>query len=102
MLSSEGDLLDYHHGVQDFLNKQVKCIGDADVRFQEDPVRMLRAIRLEAKLGFELEESIQVALKKHQNLIQLVSPQRIFQEIINYVIKVMVSIMSLMWSYGVY
>ena len=101
MLSSEGDLLDYHHGVQDFLNKQVKCIGDADVRFQR-PCENVRAIRLEAKLGFELEESIQVALKKHQNLIQLVSPQRIFQEIIKLCYQGHgAQSWSLMWSYGV-
>ena len=49
-------ILDYVGGLDDIENRQLKLIGDADTRYQEDPVRMLRAIRFAAKLGFEIED----------------------------------------------
>jgi poly(A) polymerase len=48
---SSETIVDYHHGVADLRQKTLRMIGDPKTRYREDPVRMLRAVRLAAKLG---------------------------------------------------
>ncbi len=55
-------LLDYANGLQDLENKTLKLIGDPETRYKEDPVRMLRAVRFAAKLGFSIESSAEQAI----------------------------------------
>ena len=78
----KGVLLDFHNGVKDFECQRVRCIGDPAVRFKEDPVRMLRAIRLQAKLGFSLDSAIVKVITQEKGLLSKVSSQRMFQEIV--------------------
>ena len=49
------EVLDYHRGVADLKARKLRMIGDPDLRFREDPVRMLRAARFAAALDFEIE-----------------------------------------------
>ena len=77
-----GDLLDFVGGLEDLRAGRIRLIGDPEKRFREDPVRMLRAVRFAAKLGFNMETAILDLLPGLANLIESVSPARLFDEII--------------------
>ncbi len=49
------EVLDYHDGVRDVRRRRLRIIGNPEMRYREDPVRMLRAVRFAAKLGFEID-----------------------------------------------
>jgi poly(A) polymerase len=71
---------DYVNGVQDIAARTLRLIGDPETRFREDPVRMLRAARFEAKLGFQLHPATAAALEPLRNLLGGVPPARLFDE----------------------
>jgi len=62
-------ILDYCNGMQDIKEKTIRLLGDPLTRYQEDPVRMLRAIRFKAKLGFQIDIETERPLTTHQHLI---------------------------------
>ncbi len=76
------ELLDFVGGLADLRAGRIRLIGNPEQRFREDPVRMLRAIRFAAKLGFQMEEAILQLLPSLAILIESVSPARLFDEII--------------------
>jgi poly(A) polymerase len=71
---------DYTGGMHDISERHIVLIGDADQRMQEDPVRMLRAVRFAAKLGFTLDDTVVEAIRKDLPLIANVPPARLFDE----------------------
>ncbi len=73
-------VIDYVGGVEDLKNGALRLIGDAGQRYREDPVRMLRAIRFAAKLGFTLETAAAKPLHELGELLDEVSPARLFDE----------------------
>lgn len=73
-------LLDFSSGVEDLRNRQLRMIGDPSTRYKEDPVRMLRALRFSAKLGFSIEESTARPINKLAHLLASISPARLFDE----------------------
>jgi poly(A) polymerase len=75
-------VLDFHNGVADLKNNLLRMIGDPTTRYQEDPVRMLRAVRLSAKLGLKIEKSTQEPIQKLADLLQDVPPSRLFDEML--------------------
>ncbi len=75
-------VLDFHNGVADLKANLLRMIGDPTTRYQEDPVRMLRAVRLSAKLGLKIEKSTQVPIQKLADLLQDVPPSRLFDEML--------------------
>jgi len=75
-------VVDYTNGMQDLQDKKMRIIGDGSQRYKEDPVRMLRAIRFAAKLEFEIANDTATPIKKHHNLLEHVSPARLFDEIV--------------------
>jgi poly(A) polymerase len=79
---SSETLFDMCGGFADLKNGILRTIGDPYERFREDPVRMLRAIRFESKLGLRLDESSQDALSISQHMMAEVSPARLFDEVI--------------------
>ena len=76
------EILDFHHGVADVKARILRMIGDPVTRYQEDPVRMLRAVRLSAKLGLTIEESTEKPISKLADLLQDVPPSRLFDEML--------------------
>tara|TARA_Y200000002_G_scaffold299226_1_gene254079 strand:- start:2609 stop:3688 length:1080 start_codon:yes stop_codon:yes gene_type:complete len=60
--------------------KMIEVIGDMHVRYDEDPVRLIRAIRLEAKLGFSQQQGFMACLRKKKRNLGLISQQRLFLE----------------------
>ena len=75
-------LLDAYGGIDDIHAHILRCVGKADVRFEEDALRMLRALRFQATLHFELDSDIQTALDRHYLELLRIAPERIGSEII--------------------
>lgn len=67
-------------GLEDIKNKTIRCIGDAQTRFREDALRILRALRFSAVLGFEIEENTKKAIHKCKELLKNISAERIREE----------------------
>ena len=74
------EIIDLFDGIKDIELKRIKTVGKAELRFSEDALRMLRAIRFEAKLGFSIEQDTMNAIKTNASLIRRVSKERIFTE----------------------
>ena len=74
------NVIDCHNGMDDLQKGLIRMIGDPLQRYREDPVRMLRAIRFAAKLGFRLEPSTQEPIFSHRDLLGSVSPARLYSE----------------------
>ncbi len=74
------EIWDYVGGVADVRAKRMRLIGDPVTRYREDPVRMLRAARLAAKLGLTLEKKTAAPIPELAPLIQNVPPARLFDE----------------------
>lgn len=79
---SNGELLDFVGGLEDLHHGSIRLIGDPEKRFREDPVRLLRAIRFAAKLGFAIEERTRAPMASLAILLEAVSSARLFDEII--------------------
>jgi poly(A) polymerase len=73
---------DYHHGVADLKQKVLRMIGEPKARYREDPVRMLRAVRLSAKLNLELDPAVREPIRAMASLIENVPPARLFDEML--------------------
>jgi poly(A) polymerase len=73
-------LWDYVGGAEDIAARRLKLIGDPDTRYREDPVRMLRAARFEAKLGFDLDPATAEPLARLRGRLADVPPARLFDE----------------------
>jgi len=73
-------ILDYTNGLKDVETRTLRLIGDAETRYQEDPVRMLRAIRFAAKLDFEIEDLAGEAILYCGHLLAGIAPARLFDE----------------------
>jgi poly(A) polymerase len=74
-------VIDYVGGMQDLRSGLIRIIGDPVVRFTEDPVRMVRAVRFAAILGFEIEASTYSALLELKDRVALASPSRMYEEV---------------------
>ncbi|MCC4620942.1 polynucleotide adenylyltransferase PcnB [Xanthomonas cassavae CFBP 4642] len=73
---------DYCGGFEDVQARLMKLIGDPELRYQEDPVRMLRAVRLAAKLNFEIEAGTAEPIPRLAGLLSEAAPARLFEEIL--------------------
>lgn len=74
-------LVDMYHGMEDLQKKIIRCVGTAEERFDEDALRILRALRFQAQLGFEIEEKTQEAIRKQARFLQDISAERIQAEL---------------------
>jgi len=75
-------LYDFFNGEEDLQKKIIRTVGDAEARFEEDKLRMLRAFRFSAVLGFDISSDIEIAIKRHAETISRVSQERIRDEIL--------------------
>jgi poly(A) polymerase len=81
------EVLDYCGGVHDVDARTLRIIGDPLVRYREDPVRMLRAVRLAAKLGLEIDPATRAPITRMASLIQNVPPARLFEEMLKLLLS---------------
>ena len=77
----EGDILDPIRGLEDLKSKTLKAVGNAEVRFREDPLRILRGIRFVSKLGFRLDEEAYQAIKSQRQLMKHLAKERVKKEL---------------------
>lgn len=78
-------ILDYVGGVSDLEKKILRCVGDAERRFKEDHLRLLRLARFKAQFGFEIPQTDLLAAEQNIDLIRSVSGERIFDEVVKVV-----------------
>jgi poly(A) polymerase len=81
------EIVDYCGGWNDLQKKRLRIIGDPEQRYREDPVRMLRAVRLAAKLGFELEPATRKSIKPLADLLHNVPAARLFDEMLKLLLS---------------
>lgn len=77
----EGRVLDYVGGMRDLESGTIRAIGAPDLRFREDHLRMMRAVRLSARLGFSVEPATAAAIRANAARIRKISPERIREEL---------------------
>jgi poly(A) polymerase len=75
-------VMDYVGGADDLKAGVLRVIGDPEARYREDPVRMLRAIRFAAKLGFRIEEKTAEPIRRLAPLLAAAAPARLFEEVL--------------------
>ncbi|MBD3619220.1 MAG: polynucleotide adenylyltransferase PcnB [Chromatiales bacterium] len=75
-------VVDFVGGMKDLEAGRLRLIGDPDTRFREDPVRMLRAVRFAAKLGFRIDPAVEAGMHEFADLLAEISPARLFDEVL--------------------
>ena len=78
---------DYHGGVDDLKKKRLRMIGDPEQRYREDPVRMLRAVRLSASRGLDIDEATRAPIKALTPLLANVPAARLFDEMLKLLLS---------------
>ena len=75
-------IIDHVGGIEDLRNSLIRTIGDPLVRFTEDPVRMIRAVRFASMLGFNIEERTEAAIVELSGTINKATPPRLYEEVL--------------------
>lgn len=78
-------LIDIYGGMQDIEDQMIRCVGNAEERFEEDALRMLRAVRFSAQLGYRIDEDTGAAIKAMAVNLQKISAERIQVELVKLV-----------------
>ncbi|MBI4205530.1 MAG: polynucleotide adenylyltransferase PcnB [Betaproteobacteria bacterium] len=81
------EIWDYHGGVEDLRRRRLRMIGDPEQRYREDPVRMLRAVRLAASRGLEIDSRSRKPIRALSNLLANVPPSRLFDEMLKLLLS---------------
>ncbi len=84
---SKGHLVDLYEGIKDIENKILRTVGDPDDRFQEDALRMLRAVRFAVQLNFTISHETMEGILKNADLIKNISQERIRDEFIKIIMS---------------
>lgn len=79
--NEKSGIVDLFGGMEDIKNKIIRCVGDPDKRFNEDALRIMRAIRFSATLGFEIEEKTAKSIKENKHLLKNIAAERIRVEL---------------------
>lgn len=74
-------LVDAFDGIKDISNKLIRCVGDPDRRFEEDALRIMRALRFASTLGFDIHKDTAISIHKNKDLLKNISNERIFSEL---------------------
>ena len=81
------EVVDFHGGLADLKKRKLSMIGDAATRYREDPVRMLRAVRLAGKLGLTIDAATRAPIRNLAPLIERVPPARVFDEMLKLLLS---------------
>ena len=80
-MNTKGNIIDVLNGREDIANKVIRCVGNINDRLNEDPLRMLRAVRFATTLNFRIENNLYRELKRNRKLIDQLSRERIKEEL---------------------
>ncbi len=81
------EVVDFHGGLADLKKRLLRVIGDPETRYREDPIRMLRAVRLAAKLGLRLDAATREPIRELAPLLDSVPPARLFDEMLKLLLS---------------
>ena len=79
--NKKSGLIDLYGGLSDLKNGVIRAVGNAEERFEEDALRILRGVRFVSKLGFDLEDCTRIAMEKKAHLLKKISSERVFSEL---------------------
>lgn len=85
--NEQSGLIDIFGGIRDIEQGVIRCVGNAEERFTEDALRMLRAVRFSAQLGYQIEENTKRAIRKLAPNLKLISAERIQAELVKLVMS---------------
>ena len=85
--SSKGHIVDPYKGQEDIKDRIIRAVGKPEDRFEEDALRILRAVRFATELGFAIEENTQKAIENNANLLEKISKERIRDEFVKIVMS---------------
>lgn len=94
-------IVDVFGGVQDLENKIVRAVGDPKERFTEDALRMMRAVRFAAQLGYEIEENTKNAICEMADTLKKISAERIQVELVKLIVSSHPEHMRLLYETGI-
>ena len=80
-------LIDAFEGIEDIKKKRIRCVGEPDERFREDALRMMRAVRFAAQLGYSIEEKTRESIKKLSPDLSKISAERIQVELVKLLVS---------------
>lgn len=78
--SDKGGIIDLYGGMDDISSGVIRCVGDADTRFNEDALRIMRALRFASVLGFTIEEKTAQSMIRNRKLLKRIAAERLFEE----------------------
>jgi len=94
-------VIDYVGGLKDLEKKVLRCIGDPNIRFREDPVRMMRAVKFAARLGFTIDPASRKAIHAHHADILNASAPRVCEEVYRlFTYNASSEAFRLFWEFG--
>lgn len=99
--NDEEGLVDIFGGIEDLNNKTIRCVGNAEARFGEDALRILRAVRFAAQLGFEIEEETREGIVKLAPTLANISAERIQVELIKMLVSPNPSLLRTAYELGI-
>lgn len=79
-INQKGEIIDYVNGQEDIKSRIIRCVGNPELRFYEDSLRILRGIRFACQLNFEIENNTLEAMHKQSYLLNTLAVERIYQE----------------------
>ena len=85
--NEKSGIVDVFHGMEDLKAKKIRCVGDAKERFTEDALRMMRAVRFSAQLGYEIEEKTRFAITELAPNLSHISAERIQTELVKLLLS---------------
>ena len=101
--AQDSNIYDYVNGLEDIELRQLRMIGSPEVRYREDPVRLLRAIRFAAKLDFAIESETAAPIIEQSTLLANVSAARLFDEVLKLLLGgYAAATLQLLYQYGLF
>ena len=94
-------VVDLYNGEADLRKKCIRCVGDPRQRFDEDALRMMRAVRFAAQLGFHIDELTAQAVREQAGQLKNISAERIAAELVKLLVSPWPEKIHLAWSLGI-
>ena len=94
-------LVDIFDGIGDIQRKVIRCVGNPEERFDEDALRILRAVRFSAQLGFEIEDETAAAITKKARSLENISAERIQAELVKLLVSDHPDYIHKAWALGI-
>lgn len=99
--NDEEGLVDIFGGMEDLKNETIRCVGNAEERFGEDALRILRAVRFAAQLGFEIEKETQKGIVKLAPTLANISAERIQVELVKMLVSPNPGLIKMAYELGI-